>query len=67
MVDDNVHFQDSAQLAQKLIELGKSEYFDVMFYPAENHAFALPEAWIDEYERILRFFDAHLLRRVNSK
>ena len=60
MVDDNVHFQDSAQLAQKLIDLGKSEYFDVMFYPAENHAFALPEAWIDEYERILRFFDAHL-------
>jgi dipeptidyl aminopeptidase/acylaminoacyl peptidase len=63
MVDDNVHFQDSAQLVQKLIELGKSEYFDVMFYPAENHAFARPEAWIDEYERILRFFDAHLLRK----
>lgn len=67
MVDDNVHFQDSAQLVQKLIELGKTDYFDVMFYPTENHAFARPEAWIDEYERILRFFDAHLLRKVNGQ
>jgi dipeptidyl aminopeptidase/acylaminoacyl peptidase len=63
MVDDNVHFQDSVQLVQKLIDLGKSEYFDVMFYPLENHAFIRPEAWADEYERILRFFDAHLKKR----
>jgi dipeptidyl aminopeptidase/acylaminoacyl peptidase len=67
MVDDNVHFQDSAQLAQKLIELGKSEYFDVMFYPVENHAFIRPESWTDEYERILRFFDMHLRKAVNRK
>jgi dipeptidyl aminopeptidase/acylaminoacyl peptidase len=60
MVDDNVHFQDSVQLIEKLIELGKSDYFDVMFYPKENHAFVRPESWTDEYERILRFFDAHL-------
>jgi dipeptidyl aminopeptidase/acylaminoacyl peptidase len=60
MVDDNVHFQDSAQLIEKLIKLGKSEYFEVMFYPSENHAFAKPESWTDEYERILRFFDQHL-------
>jgi dipeptidyl aminopeptidase/acylaminoacyl peptidase len=60
MVDDNVHFQDSAQLIDKLIKLGKSEYFEVMFYPNENHSFTKPESWTDEYERILRFFDAHL-------
>ncbi|MBA3767608.1 MAG: S9 family peptidase [Acidobacteria bacterium] len=60
MVDDNVHFQDSVQLVQKLIELGKTDYFDVMFYPKENHAFTRPESWTDEYERILRFFDQHL-------
>ena len=60
MVDDNVHFQDSVQLVQKLIELGKTDYFDVMFYPKENHTFTRPESWTDEYERILRFFDQHL-------
>ncbi|HMF56280.1 MAG TPA: alpha/beta fold hydrolase [Pyrinomonadaceae bacterium] len=60
MVDDNVHFQDTAQLVQKLIELGKTEYFEVMFYPRENHTFTRAESWTDEYERILRFFDAHL-------
>lgn len=60
MVDDNVHFQDSVQLIEKLIKLGKSEYFEVMFYPTENHAFTKPESWTDEYERILRFFDQHL-------
>lgn len=60
MVDDNVHFQDSVQLVEKLIELGKTEYFEVMFYPKESHAFIRPESWADEYERILRFFDQHL-------
>ncbi len=63
MVDDNVHFQDSVQLIEKLIKLGKSEYFEVMFYPAENHAFTKPESWTDEYERILRFFDKHLQKK----
>ncbi|HEV2913938.1 MAG TPA: prolyl oligopeptidase family serine peptidase [Pyrinomonadaceae bacterium] len=60
MVDDNVHFQDSVQLVQKLIELGLTDYFEAMFYPKENHAFARPESWTDEYQRILRFFDQHL-------
>ena len=60
MVDDNVHFQDTVQLVQRLIDLGKTEYFEVMFYPRENHTFQQPEAWADEYERILRFFDRHL-------
>lgn len=60
MVDDNVHFQDSAQLIEKLIKLGKTEYFEVMLYPTENHGFIRPESWTDEYERILQFFDKHL-------
>jgi dipeptidyl aminopeptidase/acylaminoacyl peptidase len=60
MVDDNVHFQDSAQLIDKLVKLGKTDYFEAMFYPSENHGFVRPEAWTDEYERILRFFDQHL-------
>lgn len=60
MVDDNVHFQDSVQLIEKLIKLGKTEYFEVMLYPTENHGFIKPESWTDEYERILKFFDGHL-------
>lgn len=67
MVDDNVHFQDSVQLIQKLIELDKTDYFDVMFYPKESHAFTRPESWTDEYQRILRFFDQHLKTMTSDK
>jgi dipeptidyl aminopeptidase/acylaminoacyl peptidase len=58
--DDNVHVQDSMQLVEKLVRLGKTQYFDVMFYPSENHGFVRPESWTDEYERILGFFEKHL-------
>jgi dipeptidyl aminopeptidase/acylaminoacyl peptidase len=60
MQDDNVHAQDSIQLIEKLIRLGKTQYFEAMLYPAENHTFARPESWTDEYERILTFFEKHL-------
>lgn len=58
--DDNVHVQDSMQLIEKLIRLGKTQYFEVMLYPSENHGFVRPESWTDEYERILAFFEKHL-------
>jgi dipeptidyl aminopeptidase/acylaminoacyl peptidase len=60
MSDDNVHVQDSIQMMEKLIRLGKTQYFEVMLYPSENHAFVRPESWADEYERILAFFEKHL-------
>lgn len=60
MVDDNVHVQDSVQLIEKLIRLNKTQYFEAMLYPSENHAFVRPESWADEYERILVFFEKHL-------
>lgn len=60
MADDNVHVQDSVQLTEKLIRLGKTEYFETMFYPSENHGFVRPESWTDEYERILLFFERNL-------
>lgn len=60
MVDDNVHVQDSQQLIEKLIRLSKTQYFEAMLYPAENHGFTRPESWTDEYERILAFFEKHL-------
>ncbi|MEP7075081.1 MAG: alpha/beta fold hydrolase [Acidobacteriota bacterium] len=58
--DTNVHVQDSMQLVEKLVRLGKTPYFETMFYPSENHGFVRPESWTDEYERILAFFDKHL-------
>ncbi|HUR98454.1 MAG TPA: alpha/beta fold hydrolase [Pyrinomonadaceae bacterium] len=60
MSDDNVHVQDSVQMMEKLIRLGKTQYFETMLYPSENHGFARPESWTDEYERILAFFEKNL-------
>jgi len=60
MSDDNVHVQDSVQMMEKLIRLGKTRYFDAMLYPSENHAFVRPESWADEYERILALFEKNL-------
>ncbi len=60
MADDNVHVQDSVQLMEKLIRLGKTKHFEAMLYPSENHGFTRPESWTDEYERIFTFFEKHL-------
>ena len=62
MVDDNVFFQDAAQLVQRLQKAGKK--FEVMVYPSEGHGFNEPESWYDEYRRIDEFFDRYLLHRV---
>jgi len=59
MVDDNVHFQDTVRLAQKLIELEK-ENWEVAIYPVEPHGFRRPSSWLDEYRRIFRLFDSYL-------
>ena len=60
MVDDNVVFQDSVRLVQRLIELGKTELFETAIYPFEPHAFKEPTSWVDEYKRIFRLFETHL-------
>jgi len=57
MVDTNVHFQDSVRLAQRLIELRKTNW-EIAPYPVENHGFVEPTSWADEYKRILKLFDA---------
>ena len=58
VLDSNVHFQDTVQLVQKLIEYGKS--FELMIYPKERHSFRQPKSWIDEYRRIEQMFDNYL-------
>lgn len=56
MVDTNVHFQDVVRLAQRLIELGKTDW-EMAVYPVEDHGFVRPDSWTDEYRRILELFD----------
>jgi dipeptidyl aminopeptidase/acylaminoacyl peptidase len=59
MVDDNVHFQDTARLVQRLIELGK-EGWEAAMYPVEPHGFRRADSWTDEYRRILKLFEESL-------
>ncbi|MEC7692717.1 MAG: prolyl oligopeptidase family serine peptidase [Pseudomonadota bacterium] len=59
MVDDNVFFQDSVRLVQRLIELEKTD-FETAIYPVEPHGFVQPSSWLDEYRRIYKLFDTNL-------
>ncbi|RFF26683.1 MULTISPECIES: prolyl oligopeptidase family serine peptidase [unclassified Wenzhouxiangella] len=56
MLDDNVFYQDSVRLAQRLIELGKN-HWEMASYPMEGHGFTRPDSWRDEYWRILHLFE----------
>ncbi|HEX5758626.1 MAG TPA: prolyl oligopeptidase family serine peptidase [Thermoanaerobaculia bacterium] len=60
MVDDNVVFQDTVRLVQRLIELGKTEYFETAIYPVEPHAFQEPSSWLDEYRRVYELMEENL-------
>ncbi len=53
MIDDNVFFQDSVVLAQKLIELRKDNW-ELAGYPMERHGFVHSDSWYDEYPPDLR-------------
>ena len=66
MVDVNVHFQDVVRLAQRLIELGKTDW-EMAVYPVEDHAFVRPDSWTDEYRRILELFEEELHEGVPSR
>ena len=58
IVDDNVLFQDTVQLTEKLIHEGKS--FEEVFYPEENHAYVRDESFKDAFQRAAKFFDRYL-------
>jgi dipeptidyl aminopeptidase/acylaminoacyl peptidase len=59
MVDDNVFFQDTVRLVQRLIELEK-QGFDTAIYPVEPHGFVQPSSWLNEYRRIYKLFETTL-------
>jgi len=59
MVDDNVFFEDTVRLVQRLIELEKED-FETAIYPVEPHGFVQPSSWLDEYRRIYKLFENSL-------
>jgi len=59
MVDDNVFFQDTVRVVQRLIEQGNAN-FETAIFPVEPHGFRQPSSWLDEYKRILRLFETEL-------
>jgi dipeptidyl aminopeptidase/acylaminoacyl peptidase len=59
MIDDNVFYQDSVRLAQRLIELRKDGW-ELASYPLERHAYQHPESWYDQYRRIFELFQRTL-------
>ncbi|MCC6285211.1 MAG: prolyl oligopeptidase family serine peptidase [Phycisphaerales bacterium] len=59
MQDDNVFYQDTVRLAQRLVELHKRDW-EVAAYPVEPHGFVEASSWYDEYRRIFELFERHL-------
>jgi dipeptidyl aminopeptidase/acylaminoacyl peptidase len=59
VIDNNVMFQDSARLYERLIELHKDD-FSMSIYPLDRHAFTNADSWLDEYKRIYKLFEGHL-------
>ena len=59
MVDDNVEYIDIVRLEQRLIELGKTNWW-LASYPVERHSFVRPDSWTDEYTRIFNLFERWL-------
>jgi dipeptidyl aminopeptidase/acylaminoacyl peptidase len=59
MIDDNVFFEDSVRLFQRLMELHK-DGVEFAPYPMERHGFVHADSWLDEYKRIERLFETHI-------
>ncbi|MFN6970173.1 MAG: prolyl oligopeptidase family serine peptidase [Rheinheimera sp.] len=59
MVDDNVFFQDTVRVVQRLIEQEKNT-FETAIFPVEPHGFRQPSSWLDEYRRIYKLFEREL-------
>ncbi len=56
MMDDNVLFEDSVRLYQRLIELHKNDV-TLAPYPLDRHSFSHADSWLDEYKRIFALFE----------
>jgi dipeptidyl-peptidase 4 len=57
--DDNVHFENSVQYIQKLIDADLP--YDFQIFPRKTHSLAGPEAKTNLYQRILAHFEQYLM------
>lgn len=60
MLDDNVLFQDTAQMMQAFVENGR--YFDVMAYPRDDHSIGKDTSRPHVFGTIMRYLYDHLNR-----
>lgn len=60
--DDNVHFENTVQFVQKLIDADKP--YDLQIYPRKTHSISGPEARTHLYNRILAHFEQYLMPRA---
>lgn len=58
MGDDNVHFQNTAEMANALIKSNKQ--FDTYFYPNRNHSISGDNTRLHLYTKMTRFLEEHL-------
>ena len=56
--DDNVHFENTVQFVQRLIDAGIP--YDLQIFPRKTHSLAGPEAETELYNRILAQFETWL-------
>ena len=56
--DDNVHFQNCAEYAEHLVQLGKQ--FDMQLYTNRNHSIYGGNTRMHLYTRLTNFFNTHL-------
>src|SRR5205085_1430956 len=59
MQDQNVFFQDTVRVVQRLIEL-KKDTFETAIFPVEDHGFVQPTSWLNEYGKIFKLFEREL-------
>lgn len=58
LADDNVHFQNSAEYAERLVQEGKQ--FEMQIYTNRNHGISGGNTRMHLYTRITNFFKEHL-------
>ena len=63
--DDNVHFENTVQFVQKLIDAQIP--YDLQIYPRKTHSISGPEVRTDLFTRILAQFEQYLKPPVQNE
>ncbi len=58
LMDENVHFQNTARLIDAFAAAGKT--FDLLVFPGERHGYQSPKAKAYAAERVIEYFAKNL-------